>query len=216
MSSALPRTWRKDTYTHRLLPRKKHAHLSSGNANHHLVLGMGRGGKGFPRDQGLAVRGCRCSRQCLVPPRRIVPATLQGCGVVSDSCSKIGARDPGGHQGYHRLQEERSGSACPNQDGSEGSGVSPCPWAVYSPLFLQQHHLQPQEAARPAFWAALNLPPTAEVLLGANANSTNPRRARPVRAEPPSALTVLGRSSSAGQPCRAQKEETSAVALLRC
>lgn len=62
----------------------------------------------------------------------------------------------------------------------------------------------------------MNLPPTAEVLLGANADATDARRARPVRAEASTALTVLWQSSREGQTCRAQKVETLGVALSRC
>jgi len=49
---------------------------------------------------------------------------LQEQEVVSEGCLEVGARDHGAHQGYHRLQEERSGSACPNQGSSEVSGLS--------------------------------------------------------------------------------------------
>lgn len=187
--SALTCTRRKELHTDMFLPEDTQTHLGSRNENHHLILGTG--GKGFPWEHGPAVQGCHCSQRCLVPLHSIILMTLQGHGVVSEGCLEISARNPGGHQGYHRLQEERSGSVCPNWGSSEGV-VSPCPWAACSPLFLQQRHLQLQQAATPTLWAALNLPPTAELFLRANANTTDPQRAGPARAEAPTALTVLG------------------------
>lgn len=44
-------------------------------------------GMGFPRDPGVAVRGCCCPWQCLVPPGSIFPTTQRGHGLVS--CSGI-------------------------------------------------------------------------------------------------------------------------------
>lgn len=202
---------RKRLHTDMFLPEDTQTHLGSRNENHHLVLQTE--GKGFPWEHGPAVQGCHCSQRCLVPLHSIVLTMLRGHGVVSEGFSEIGARNAEGHQGYHRLQKERSGSACPNQGSREGS-VSLCPCAACSPLFLQQPHLHLHQAATPALWAALSLPPTAELSLRANANTANPRRAGPARAESPTALTVLGRSSSEGQPCRVQKEETSIMVLV--
>lgn len=66
---------------------------------------------------------------------------LRGPALISECFSEFGAGDPGIHQGYHRLQEERSESACPNQGSSEDSVMSPCPWAAYSTLFLHQPYV---------------------------------------------------------------------------
>lgn len=58
-----------------------------------LAVGMtttlywGHWGMGFPRDPGLAVQGCCCPWQCLVPPGSIFPTTQRGHGLVS--CSGI-------------------------------------------------------------------------------------------------------------------------------
>lgn len=58
-----------------------------------LAVGMttalywGHWGMGFPWDAGLAVQGCCCPWQGLVPPGSIVPSTQRGHGLVS--CSGI-------------------------------------------------------------------------------------------------------------------------------
>lgn len=62
-------------------------------STHILAAGMtttlywGCWGKGFPWDQGLAVQGCCCPWQSLVPPGSIVPTMQRGHGLVS--CSGI-------------------------------------------------------------------------------------------------------------------------------
>lgn len=124
-SLPFPPHGKKETYTrtHCSLG-KKPTHLGR-NANHHLVLGM----LGYRIPTGP---WSGCPR--LLPLLAVFSAFVQhhpdhtaGLRVFSEGCSEVGARDPGGHQGYHRLQEKTSGSACPNQGSSEGSGLSPCP-----------------------------------------------------------------------------------------
>lgn len=83
----------------------------------------------------------------------------------------------------------------------------PCPWAVYPPLSPSASPLTPTTNLHRA---ALTSPPAAEVLLGAEANATDPWRTRPVGAEAPTAFTVLGGSSRKGQPYREQEESISA------
>jgi len=94
-------------------------------------------------------------------------------------------------EGGHRIAA--APAASPSLDNAV-AGTRGCPHAIGLCVIslLQGPHLQPQQEAATPHQAALSLPPTAEVFLGAEANAADPWRTRPVGAEAPTALTVLG------------------------
>lgn len=112
-------------------------HLGSGN-DHHLVLGTL--GDGIPTGSRSGCAGLLLPLAVLGASRQHLPdhAARPRAGVL------LG--DPGAHQGYHRLWEESSGSACPGQGSTEGQEC-PCTLGLHIPrfIFLQQLDPEPQE-----------------------------------------------------------------------
>lgn len=95
-----------------LLPEDRYTHTShSGNANHHLVLGTL--GKGIPTGSWSIYPGLLLLPVVLgaSPQHRPEHAARTQAGLRL--LLGYRHRELGAHQGYQRLQEERSGTACP-------------------------------------------------------------------------------------------------------
>lgn len=112
-------------------------HTSGSGNSHHRVLGT--------LGQGIPVAS-RAGWPRLLLPLAVLGASKQHrSGHAARARAGVLLGGPGAHQGYQRLREERSGSACPS---CEGSGMSLTPKASRTHI-RQQNSCSEQSPTRP-------------------------------------------------------------------